>query len=76
MGADINVVDEKSHSLQGQYRSNPNTGDFIVVVNPLTPYTLTIQSSGYSTLKDDMNWDDSPKQLREETINPYLLIKE
>lgn len=74
ISANIEVIDERSHSLQGQYRSNAQ-GNFVLIMNPLTPYSIRINAEGYSSLKDEMEWEDSPSKLREEQISPYLLIE-
>jgi len=74
--ADINVIDENTHSVQGQYRSKSRDGSFILVLNPLTSYTVKITAEGYSSLSDKIQFNDSSESLREEKISPYLLIKQ
>lgn len=74
--ADIVVVDDETRSIQGQYRSKTRDGSFILVLNPLSSYTVEVSAEGYSSLKDKIEFDDSPERLREEQISPYLLIKQ
>jgi len=76
MQANLTVMDSNSHTLQGEYKSNVNTGEFIVVVNPLTRYSIKVEAEGYSSLLDEVEFQDNPEKLSVEAINPYVIIKE
>ncbi len=74
--AQLIVMESNSRLLQGEYKSNANTGEFILVLNPLTDYTVKIEAEGYSSLKDEIKFEDGPEKLRVESIKPYVGLKE
>jgi len=43
----ITLLDNESNKVAGIYNSNPKTGKFILVVNPLKSYKAIIQEDGY-----------------------------
>lgn len=71
--ATVTVLDEGGRKIQGVYTSNRETGKFILVVNPLTTYKVFVQSSGMTTIEDEIFFDAKHLPLREEDIAPYVL---
>jgi len=45
----ITLFDMESESLAGSYTSNPTTGKFILVMNPLKNYKAIVERVGYQT---------------------------
>ncbi|MCC6370486.1 MAG: PD40 domain-containing protein [Bacteroidia bacterium] len=50
----ITLIDNESNEIVGNYVSNPNTGKFILVVNPLKSYKIILEEEGYTTLETDV----------------------
>ena len=46
----ITVLDNESNKVAGIYNSNPKTGKFIIVVNPLKTYKVIVQEEGYQSM--------------------------
>lgn len=46
----ITLLDNESNKVAGIYNSNPKTGKFIIVVNPLKSYKLIVQEEGFQSL--------------------------
>lgn len=45
----ITLLDVENNSVSGIYNSNPKTGRFILVMNPLKPYKAIVEHEGYNT---------------------------
>ncbi|MBA3664389.1 MAG: PD40 domain-containing protein [Bacteroidetes bacterium] len=45
----ITLLDNEGNSVNGMYFSNPKTGKFILVLNPLKSYKAIVESEGYIT---------------------------
>ncbi len=45
----ITLVDKENNEEVGIYLSNPDSGKFILVVNPLKPYKAIVEAEGYAT---------------------------
>ena len=45
----ITLYDLETETLNGSYTSNPNTGRFILVLNPLKPYKAIVERNGYQS---------------------------
>ena len=45
----ITAINEEDRNLNGIYRSNPNSGQFIIVVRPLEYYQFIIEAEGHQT---------------------------
>jgi len=50
----ITLLDNESNKVAGIYNSNPKTGKFIIVVNPLKTYKVIVQEEGYQSLVLEM----------------------
>ena len=51
----ITLLDNEGNVVNGTYNSNPKTGKFILVVNPLKSYKAIVESEGYITLVVDID---------------------
>lgn len=68
----ITLSDIHTNEIVGTYASNPKTGKFILVLNPLKPYHIMLEEDGYKTIEEDLDplvkeKDDKPKR--------YILLK-
>lgn len=52
--AKITVIDKESKEVNGNYYSDPNTGKFILVMNPLKSYQAIVEAEGYKDLVIDI----------------------
>ncbi len=52
--AKITLLDNESNKVAGIYNSNPKTGKFIIVVNPLKTYKVIVQEEGFQSLVIEM----------------------
>ena len=50
----ITLLDNEGNIVNGTYNSNPKTGKFILVMNPLKSYKAIIESDGFTTLVVDI----------------------
>ena len=50
----ITLLDNEGNLVNGTYNSNPKTGKFILVMNPLKSYKAIIESEGFTTLVIDL----------------------
>lgn len=50
----ITILDNEGNRVNGTYFSNPKTGKFILVLNPLKSYRAIAESDGYVTLVMDI----------------------
>ena len=50
----ITLLDNEGNITNGTYSSNPSTGKFILVMNPLKSYKAVVESEGYTTLFVDI----------------------
>lgn len=50
----ITLLDNEGNRVNGTYFSNPKTGKFILVMNPLKSYKAIVESEGYVTLVMDI----------------------
>ncbi|WP_306640595.1 hypothetical protein [Sanyastnella coralliicola] len=73
LSAVITVIDEKTREVQGIYRSNANTGKFILVINPLTSYKVVVESQEYETVSDELFFPFPEEDEDEIKIAPYML---
>lgn len=51
----ITLLDNEGNVVNGTYSSNPKTGKFILVVNPLKSYKAIVEAEGYTTLVVDID---------------------
>jgi len=50
----ITLLDNEGNLVNGTYYSNPKTGKFILVMNPLKSYKVIVESEGYNTMVVDL----------------------
>ncbi|MBL7920556.1 MAG: PD40 domain-containing protein [Bacteroidia bacterium] len=51
----ITLLDNEGNAVNGTYNSNPKTGKFILVMNPLKSYKAIVEAEGYTTLVVDID---------------------
>ncbi len=51
----ITLLDNEGNAVNGTYSSNPKTGKFILVMNPLKSYKAIVEAEGYTTLVVDLD---------------------
>ncbi len=62
----ITLLDNESNQVNGTYYSNPKTGKFILVMNPLKSYKAIVECEGFKTLVLDIDptaFEKTPKDL-------------
>jgi tetratricopeptide (TPR) repeat protein len=62
----ISLVDNDTRELFGSYLSNPTTGRFIMIINPLKSYSATIEAEGCKTMNVQINpepFEKTDKQI-------------
>ncbi len=76
IAAKITVIDKTTRDIQGIYRSHPETGRFILVLNPLTEYQLILEAEGFQAMAEDLYFP-FPKTEEESELSlaPYILQK-
>jgi hypothetical protein len=52
--AKITLLDNETNKVSGIYNSNPKTGKFILVMNPLKSYKVIIQEEGFKSVVMDI----------------------
>ncbi|MFM1931297.1 MAG: peptidoglycan-associated lipoprotein OmpA family [Bacteroidota bacterium] len=77
VGAEITLIDENTHKIQGVYRSNPNNGKFILDVHPLIRYKVIVEAPGYKTTSEEFEFDfPLAGEAGEAQLTPFMLRKE
>jgi hypothetical protein len=71
--AKITLLDNETNKVSGIYNSNPKTGKFILVMNPLKSYKAIVQEEGFKPVVLDIEPIASEK---EETVLTIKLLKE
>lgn len=71
--ATLTVLDEENREVHGVYRSNGNTGNFIMILHPLTAYKVILEAEGFDTMVDEIYIEYPNSTLSEVEISPYLL---
>lgn len=62
----ITLLDNESNQVNGTYYSNPKTGKFILVINPLKSYKAIVECEGFKTLVVDIDpiaFEKTPRDL-------------
>ena len=65
----ITLTDKENNQLNGNYYSNPGTGRFILVMNPLKSYEILVEMDGQDPIKMDL------LPLASEKVNNELEFK-
>jgi hypothetical protein len=71
--ARVTLVEAGTGQLNGTYSSHPDNGRFIVVVNPLKKYLVTVESEGHQTIETVLQ--PIAFEMTEELLN-FTLKKE
>ena len=71
----LTLLDEENREIHGVYRSNSNTGNFILIVHPLTAYKVILEAEGYDTHVDEIYIEYPSSELEEVEISPYVMSK-
>ena len=65
--ARITLIEKESNEEVGHYQSNPSSGKFVLVLNPLKAYHIIIEEDGYDSIEEDlypMVMEKSDEKLR------------
>lgn len=78
LAATITIIDENTREIQGVYRSNAQSGKFIAVLHPLTPYKVLIEREGFDSIIDELffPFPEESNTSSEVELPPYLLMQE
>ena len=57
LSAKITLIENESKKVQGIYKSNDNTGKFIMLVNPEKSYNIIIESADYHSHTSEFEFD-------------------
>ncbi len=55
--AKITLIENESKTVKGIYKSNNNTGNFIMLVNPEKTYSIIVESDDYHSYTADLDFD-------------------
>jgi hypothetical protein len=55
--AKITLIENESKTVKGLYKSNNNTGNFIMLVNPEKTYSIIVESDDYHSFTADLDFD-------------------
>ena len=57
LSAKVTLIENESKKVKGIYKSNDNTGKFIMLVNPENSYNIIIESKGYYSYTSELEFD-------------------
>mgnify|MGYP000265075833 CR=1 FL=1 len=63
-----NAIENESKKVKGIYKSNDNTGKFIMLVDPEKSYNIVIESDDYHTFSAELEFDVNKEELFEYTL--------
>lgn len=69
----VTVYDQDKNDLQGIYNTNPNTGKFMMDLNPDTKYKLLFEAEGFQMKILEFETDPSLESITQEMIKPFYL---
>jgi pectin methylesterase-like acyl-CoA thioesterase len=55
IAAKITLIDKETNKISGVYRSNGNTGNFIIAVNPYCSYKLIAEYKGFEPVEIELS---------------------
>lgn len=55
--ASITLINSETKTIQGIYKSNAKTGQFIMVVTPESTYQVIVEADGYHTFSNELYFD-------------------
>ncbi|MFK7756831.1 MAG: tetratricopeptide repeat protein [Flavobacteriales bacterium] len=70
---EITVIDETTKDLLGVYTSNERTGKFILLLNPMTKYNITVQSPGKGTYSKELYYEFPEENNKEIELEAIML---
>ena len=68
----ITLIDNQTNSLQGVYRTNKETGNYLFIVDPGKKYKIIIEAEGYESMID---WLEIPAIVEEQIIFKNIQLK-
>lgn len=72
VGAKVTLIDSQTRNIQGIYKTNEQTGKFIMVVTPELEYTMIVEAEGYHTYSKQVSF--SGENLFSSTISEINLV--
>ncbi len=57
ISAKITLIENESKKVKGIYKSNINTGKFIMLVNPENTYNVIVEAKGYHSYTSELEFD-------------------
>ena len=57
LSAKITLIENESKKVQGIYKSNDNTGKFIMLVDPEKSYNVIVESTSYHSYTAELEFD-------------------
>lgn len=70
---EITLFDNTTKELKGVYTSHENTGKFILLLNPMTTYTITVQSDGKGTYSNELYYEFPEENNTEIELEAIML---
>ena len=55
--ASVTLLNPLTQTIQGVYKSNQNTGQFVMIVSPETRYNVIVEAQGYHTFSGELYFD-------------------
>jgi len=53
LGARLTVLEQASHTLKGEYNTNPETGEFVMILSPKLKYRMIVEAEGHYSVTED-----------------------
>ncbi|MDB4534735.1 hypothetical protein N9242_07675 [Vicingaceae bacterium] len=69
LSAKIMLIENESKKVMGIYKSNDNTGKFIMLVNPEKSYNIVVESDDYHTFSAELEFDINKDNRFEFTLD-------
>lgn len=58
----ITLIDETSNTLQGVYKTNKETGSYLLIVEPLKKYKVIVEAEDFNSVIEIINIPESPAE--------------
>lgn len=69
LSAKIMLIENESKKVKGIYKSNTNTGKFIMLVDPEKSYNIVVESQQYHTYSEELDFDVNKDERFEFTLD-------
>lgn len=53
LSARLTVLDQENHRLKGEYNTNPETGEFVMILAPKLKYRMIVEAEGHYSITED-----------------------